>query len=353
MTNLDLQNYLQASRNQQLLNSPAINPQQYGVFQSQPLQLGMTPEQLQAGLQQANYVPIADVPVAAALEPVAAPQPNPAAAVQEPQKMYPYDAYEAQRKKQMDTVAKGWQSASRYASMLPAGQSEAYMSGFKNYVENAFPKMPEFKDTPEAEAVKSHAAQIQKITGMSDTIYNELKDASKILDKTEKISRLQTIVPKLLQSIASGGSDAMQLGEFLIGASELTNFSTYLEEQRSKGLFNVASAAANFAARPTTRASIMGMLEADPDAYARKAMAINNSVARSINNSIERHEDVTSPEFVKKFGIGKVKLFPESDLADPYELSLKGANAPIQQAIGQGMQTMSDQERLNKYRTKK
>lgn len=345
----DLQNYLQASRNQQLLNSPAISPEQYGVFQARPLQLGIAPEQLQAGLQQANYVPISDASVAQ--EPVVAPQTEPVVAAQEAPKMYPYDAYEAARKKQMDTVAKGYQSASRYASMLPSGQAEAYMSGFKNYVENAFPKMPEFKDTPEAEAVKAHAAQIQKSTAMSDTIYNELKDASKILDKTEKISRLQTIVPKLLQSAASGGSDAMQLGEFLIGASELTNLSTYLEEQRSKGIFNVASSVANFMAKPTTRNSILGLIEADPDAYAKKAMAVHNSIGQTVNNSIERHEEVTSPEFVKKFGIGKVKLFQAADLADPYDLSLKGATAPIQQAIGQGTQTVDDL--VNKYKTKK
>jgi len=310
MTNQDLQSYLQASRGQQLMNAPAISPGQYGAFQPQPLRLGMTPEQLQAGLQQANYAPIADVPVAAV--PITAPQAEPVAAAQEAPKMYPYDAYEAARKKQMETVANGYQSASKYASMLPSGQAEAYMSGFKNYVENAFPKTPEFKDTPEGELVKTSAQALQKRTEIIDTIKAELEAAQKIDNKVDKVRRLQTILPKLIQSAASGGSDAMQLGEFLIGAPEITNFSTYANANKVKGLFNTASEFTNYLYNPATKVS--EAFASNPDAYIQKAMSAYNSIASSVNKPITRMVESTSPEYVKKAaGVEVLPLFPETE----------------------------------------
>lgn len=351
MTNQDLQSYLQASRGQQLMNAPAISPEQYGAFQPQPLQLGMAPAQVQAGIQQANYAPIADVPVAAT--PVAAPQMEPAAVApaQEAPKMYPYDAYEAARKKQMDTVAKGYQSASRYASMLPSGQAEAYMSGFKNYVENAFPKMPEFKDTEEAQNLKVQAPQLHKEISYVSKIYNELKEASKISDENEKVARLQSIVPKLIQSAATGSSEAMNQSDALYGAPELENFSSFVARQNSRGMLNNAALAIDYANLPANIKGLERIIKADPDAYIKKAMGVHNTLASATNGLIDNLAEQTSPKYVEKFGIKKSPLFSESEAMNPYDFAIKGATAPIQQAIGQGAQTYDDVFRM--YKTKK
>ena len=354
MTNLDLQNYLQASRNQQLLNSPAINPQQYGVFQSQPLQLGMTPEQLQAGLQQANYVPIADAPVAVATEPVAAPEPSPAAAVQEPQKMYPYDIFEAEKKRQKEIIATGFKNAMAHAATLPREEADSLINRVNKYVENTFPdRNKEFKDLPEAENVKTQAPQLHKEINYTSKIYNELKEASKIKDQNEKVARLQAIVPKLIQSAATGSSEAMNQSDALYGAPELENLSSFIMRHNSRGIFNNAALAVDYANLPTNKAALERILNADPDAYIRKAMGVHNSLASAITGVIDNLSEQTSPKFVEKFGIKKPPLFSPSDMQDQYEFALKGANAPIQQAIGQGVQTLSDQELRNKYRTKK
>lgn len=169
--------------------------------------------------------------------------------------------------------------------------------------------MPKVKDFDESIAAKDIMAQqpaMIRNDRMISNIYREIGAASKIEDVTAKIDRLQTVIPKLIQSAASGGSDAMQMGEFLLGAPELNNFTRWAA---ANGKTLTPSSLVSYLADPAISNKIIGV---DPDAYIKKVMGVHDSIASSRNDDLYKFERQSSPEWVaKNTGLKRLPLFGE------------------------------------------
>lgn len=183
--------------------------------------------------------------------------------------------------------------------------------------------MPEVKSFDESIAAKQIMAEqpaVIRNDRMINNIYREIGAASKIEDVTAKIDRLQTVIPKLIQSAASGGSDAMQMGEFLLGAPELNNFTRWAA---ANGKTLTTSSLVSYLADPSTSKKIIGV---DPDAYIKKVMGVHDSIADSRNSVIDQFERQSSPEWVaKNTGLKRLPLFGEPVPAQ------KTVQQPVQQ----------------------
>ena len=134
---------------------------------------------------------------------------------------------------------------------------------------------------------------------------------SKIQDKVDKVDRLQTIIPKLLQSAASGGSDAMQMGEFLLGAPEMQNYSRWTTANRMDiGLSSLV--------KYLNDPSIKDRFDVNPESYLSKAKSIYNSLASTRNSILNEFESQSSPDWVaRKTGLKRLNLF-KSDLESEF-----------------------------------
>lgn len=227
--------------------------------------------------------------------------------------VYPYDAYQQQYNDNQKRRSVGEQYIAQ--QMLAAPKfAEPISKALKGILDADVPKMQAFEETEPAKSIFSALPDIRRNDRMISNIRNELTAAEKIKDKVDKIDRLQTIVPKLLQSAASGGSDAMQMGEFLLGAPEMQNYSRWATANRMEmGLSSLV--------KYLNDPSIKDRFDVNPDSYLSKAKDIYNSIASSRNTILKQFEAQSSPEWVaSKTGLKPLELF-KSDI----EAELGGA----------------------------
>lgn len=227
--------------------------------------------------------------------------------------VYPYDAYQQQYNDNQKRRSIGEQYIAQ--QMLAAPKfAEPISKALKGILDADVPKMQAFEETEPAKSIFSALPDIRRNDRMISNIRNELTAAEKIKDKVDKVDRLQTIVPKLLQSAASGGSDAMQMGEFLLGAPEMQNYSRWTTANRMEiGLSSLV--------KYLNDPSIKDRFDVNPDSYLSKAKDIYNSIAGSRNTILKQFEAQSSPEWVaSKTGLKPLELF-KSDI----EAELGGA----------------------------
>lgn len=220
--------------------------------------------------------------------------------------VYPYDAYQQQYNDNQKRRSVGEQYIAQ--QMLAAPKfAEPISKALKGILDADVPKMQAFEETEPAKSIFSALPDIRKNDRMISNIKNEITAAEKIQDKTDKVDRLQTIIPKLLQSAASGGSDAMQMGEFLLGAPELQNYTRWTTANRMDTGFGSLIKYLN-------DPSIKDKFDVNPDSYLNKAKGIYNSIAKSRNSIINGFEAQSSPEWVaSKTGLKPLELF-KSDI---------------------------------------
>lgn len=227
--------------------------------------------------------------------------------------VYPYDAYQQQYNDNQKRRSAGEQYIAQQMLANPKF-AEPISKALKGILDADVQKMSAFEETEPAKSIFSALPDIRRNDRMISNIKNELTAAEKIKDKTDKVDRLQTIIPKLLQSAASGGSDAMQMGEFLLGAPELQNYTRWTTANRMDTGFGSLIKYLN-------DPSIKDKFDVNPDSYLRKAKGIYNSIAKSRNSIINGFEMQSSPEWVaKNTGLKKLDLF-KSDI----EAELGGA----------------------------
>lgn len=240
-----------------------------------------------------------------------APQPSPRGSItvigMEPTpEVYPYDAYQQQYNDNQKRRSAGEQYIAQQM-LANLKFSEPIGSALKKVLDADVPKMSAFEETEPAKSIFSALPDIRRNDRMISNIKNELTAAEKIQDKVDKVDRLQTIVPKLLQSAASGGSDAMQMGEFLLGAPEMQNYSRWTTANRmDMGLSSLV--------KYLNDPSIKDRFDVNPDSYLSKAKDIYNSIAGSRNTILKQFESQSSPEWVaSKTGLRPLELF-KSDI---------------------------------------
>ena len=220
--------------------------------------------------------------------------------------VYPYDAYQQQYNDNQKKRSAGEQYIAQQM-LANLKFSEPIGSALKKVLDADVPKMSAFEETEPAKSIFSALPDIRRNDRMISNIKNELTAAEKIQDKVDKVDRLQTIVPKLLQSAASGGSDAMQMGEFLLGAPEIQNYSRWTTANRmDMGLSSLV--------KYLNDPSIKDRFDVNPDSYLSKAKDIYNSIAGSRNTILKQFESQSSPEWVaSKTGLRPLELF-KSDI---------------------------------------
>ena len=220
--------------------------------------------------------------------------------------VYPYDAYQQQYNDNQKKRSAGEQYIAQQM-LANLKFSEPIGSALKKVLDADVPKMSAFEETEPAKSIFSALPDIRRNDRMISNIKNELTAAEKIQDKVDKVDRLQTIVPKLLQSAASGGSDAMQMGEFLLGAPEMQNYSRWTTANRmDMGLSSLV--------KYLNDPSIKDRFDVNPDSYLSKAKDIYNSIAGSRNTILKQFESQSSPEWVaSKTGLRPLELF-KSDI---------------------------------------
>jgi hypothetical protein len=240
--------------------------------------------------------------------------------------MSAYDAYQEQYKNAQRKRSLGEQYIAQQILANPK-YAESISKALKPVLDADVPKMPAFEETESAKSIISALPAIRRNDLMINNIKNELVAAEKIQDKTDKIDRLQTIIPKLLQSAASGGSDAMQMGEFLLGAPEMQNYTRWTTANRMDiGL--------NSLVKYLNDPSIKQTFDVNPDSYLSKAKGIYNSIASSRNSILDQFETQSSPKWVaSNTGLKRLDLFKSDIEAELGQQAQPQATTPAKPGV--------------------
>ena len=294
-----------------------LTPQQEAMYaQASPRRvMQLTPEEMAAFNAQRNAVDTsysgsgADFGEPQAVQ--AASQAEPAAQAEQP--LYPEREHELRRQ---DLRAKVLATNQVMASLIqrndPA-QAETIREIFKNKFDAIVDK-EQLKSFDESNAAKSVWAELPSLRKERDfvkTIREDILQAEKIqkddpTNKARLVISLQTILPKMIQSAASGGSDAVQMQEFMKLAPELVN--GYAEYATSIGKDPLSSGTyfqwLNSSQFKKT---------ADPEAFIQKVKEKYNVIASARNSVVEEFQNRTSPEWFSKTGVKELPLF-KSDI---------------------------------------
>lgn len=236
---------------------------------------------------------------------------------QEPAPMYPEREHELRRQDIRAKIAKANQVAGLMIQQNPQAR-EAIKDSLERNI-NAFADAEQRKPFSETDAAKSVWAELPSLRKERDfvkTIREDILQAEKIqkddpANKVRLVNSLQTILPKMIQSAASGGSDAVQMQEFMKLAPELVNgYSEY---------------AASIGKDPLSSGTYVQWLNsnqfkktADPEAFIQKVKEKYNVIASARNSVVEEFENRTSPEWFNKTGVKMLPLFKsdiESEMA--------------------------------------
>ena len=252
--------------------------------------------------------------------------------------MYPEREHELRRQ---DLRAKVLATNQLMDSLIAKNRdyAETIRSSFKNKLE-ALVDPEQMKSFDESNAAKSVWAELPSLRKERDfvkTIREDILQAEKIRkddpeNKVRLVNSLQTILPKMIQSAASGGSDAVQMQEFMKLAPELVNgYSEY---------------AASIGKDPLSSGTYFQWLNsnqfkktADPEAFIQKVKEKYNVIASARNSVVEEFQNRTSPEWFSKTGVKMLPMF-KSDI----ESEMAGAK-PSKPAPDKNVQSL-----LEKYK---
>lgn len=193
---------------------------------------------------------------------------------------------------------------------LPAHFIDTRRKAYEAMVDERYPEIKPFNETPPAKLIMQEVPALEKKDDMLQNIREELQAASKISDKKDKMARIMTIVPKLIQSSGTGGADALQPAEVILGAPESQTFFTW------------AAATGRDISSPATWISFFNdpkiqssqLFQADPDSYLKKTKGVYNSLVNTRNTRVDRYREMTSDKWLKT-NTG-LKLFPKFEDAD-------------------------------------
>jgi hypothetical protein len=200
---------------------------------------------------------------------------------------------------------------------------ETAFKSMREYLDMKYPEIKPFNEQPAAKFIMSELPSMEKKDDMIRNIRGELEAASKVTDKKDKMARLRTIIPKLIQSTGTGGADALQPAEVILGAPESQTFFTWASAT-NRDIGSPATWIAFFN-DPAVQAS--QIFEADPDKYINKAKGVYNTFVQTRNDRVDRYRDMSSEKWLKA-NTG-LKSFSKFDDADP------AAEAAAKQPVSQ------------------
>jgi hypothetical protein len=226
----------------------------------------------------------------------------------EPQQLSAYDEYqkayqETQRKRQRGTEY----IAGKMLQNLD--YSEAINKALTTKLNADVPEMPRFEQTEPAKKIMESIPAFEKRDFVIRNIKKELQDASKIQDPQEKMQRIFTILPKMIQSAGTGGTDALQPAEVILGLPEAQTIFTWASANK-KNLYDPMTWA-----EIKTDPVLSNAFTADPDAYIKKAKAVYNSISSTRNEALNQFERMSSRDWVRKnTGLQLLDQFSDQDL---------------------------------------
>jgi hypothetical protein len=220
--------------------------------------------------------------------------------------VYPYDAYQQQRNENQKRRSAGMQYISQQM-LSNLKSSDAINKALMGILNTDVPEIPEFEKTEVAKNIISEISPLMKTRDMAKIVYKEVNAAEKETDPNKKRERLQSMIPKLVQSSGTGGTDAMQIGEFFLNAPELADYQLWA--QSLPGGPSSINNMMVYIADPKKTGFI-----ARPDDYIQKIKGNYNSIAETRNERISELEAASSPEWFKRTsGLKRLDLF-KSDI---------------------------------------
>lgn len=218
--------------------------------------------------------------------------------------MYPERQHESRRQAVREKIAKAQQNAFRMAQQNPRDRDLIFRT-LKDTIDTYVnpEDLKSFDDSASAKVIIPQIDNLAKIRDMSKIVYKEVTAAEKEKDPNKKRERLQLMIPKLTQSSGTGGTDAMQIGEFFLGAPELGDYQLWAQTLPG-GAANVNNLM-TYLADPKKSGFI-----ARPDDYIEKIKGNYNSIASVRNERISELEASSSPEwFGRVSGLKPLPLF--------------------------------------------
>lgn len=334
--------YYMANNQQPIASTPApvmddnmgypLTPQQEAMYaQASPRRvMQLTPEEMAAFNAQRNAVDTsysgsgADFgePQTVQAAPVA---PKAESAPQAEQQLYPEQQYELRRRNLQNRIIKANRLTDALIQQNP-DYRETLVDMLNRNIKASIPEeqLKSFDESIAAKSIMSEVGNLAKTRDMAKIVYQEIQAAENETDSNRKRERLQSMIPKLIQSSGTGGTDAMQIGEFLLNAPELVDYQLWAQTLPG-GAASVTNLA-TYLADPKKTGFI-----ARPDDFISKVKGNYNSIANTRNARISEHEAASSPEWFKKTtGLKRLDLF-QSD-AQP-ESQPSGAMRPPKGAV--------------------
>jgi len=266
-----------------------------------------TPEQLNQILKAFNS-PVAEAAPETNVRDLRAPvEPSTQENVEAP----PLSVYDEYQKKYLDTQKKRAAGELYIAQQMLSnpGQQEAINKALKGVLNADVPELPPFEQTEPAKKIMESIPSFEKRDFVIRNIKKELQDASKIKNPQEKMQRIFTILPKMIQSAGTGGTDALQPAEVILGLPEAQTIFTWASANK-KNLYDPMTWA-----EIKTDPVLSNAFTADPDAYIKKAKAVYNSISSTRNETLNQFERMSSKDWVRKnTGLQLLDQFSDEDL---------------------------------------
>lgn len=218
--------------------------------------------------------------------------------------MYPERQHEIRRQAVRDKIAKAQQAAFQMAQRNLKDR-DLILKTLKDTIDTYVrpEDLKSFDESASAKVIMPQIDNLAKIRDMSKIVYKEVIAAEKEKDPNKKRERLQLMIPKLTQSSGTGGTDAMQIGEFFLGAPELGDYQLWAQTLPG-GAANVNNLM-TYLVDPKKSGFI-----ARPDDYIEKIKGNYNSIASVRNERMSELEASSSPEwFGRVSGLKPLPLF--------------------------------------------
>lgn len=217
---------------------------------------------------------------------------------------------------------------------LPKDMREITFKSMLAYMDERYPKINPFDETPAAKSIMSELPNMRAKDTMIQYAGKELAAASKMEDKKEKMARVRAIVPKLIQSIGTGGPDALQQAEIIFGAPEMQTFFTWAQGT-NRSITDPRTLTAFFA-DPAIQSS--QFFQGDPDKYIAKAKGVYNSFVETRNERLDQFRNMTSERWMKaNTGFKKFDRFEDADSdAENSSKQIFGQSSPVGGTMSSG-----------------
>jgi hypothetical protein len=218
--------------------------------------------------------------------------------------MYPERQHEIRRQAVREKIAKAQQNAFRMAQQNLRDRDLIFRT-LKDTIDTYVnpEDLKSFDESASAKVILPQIDNLAKIRDMSKIVYKEVTAAEKETDPNKKRERLQLLIPKLTQSSGTGGTDAMQIGEFFLGAPELADYQLWAQSLPG-GAMSVTNLMTYL-----TDVKKSGFI-ARPEDYIEKIKGNYNSIASVRNERISELEASSSPEwFGRVSGLKPLPLF--------------------------------------------